>query len=314
MYRFTRVQICEWLQHANLLPDACESRRIVDACKRWAETENRGGAVGLSSGRGCHGGKDVPAEQVRAGGHHVQTSPAVLATSAASHSGEKGGLVGTAIGRAAAIGAAVGGEGSFENAAEPTRDVPMGGAGGYPASHSARDMPGIRVLESGSAIDEEKQEKRIGGIKVLTAGKGGALGCIRTAEGEGSMMLGDLRVRVLGLVHTAAAEEENGAKGKEKADASAGGAAAAPTRKEKADRLDVGDEKKGDSEGLKRRRAVEPQSEKGSCGGGGSGHGDGEEGSAIQQPLYEQAQQDKCGKKDLHVDADDTESDDDDHD
>jgi hypothetical protein len=55
------------------------------------------------------------------------------------------------------------------------------------ACPAARGMTGIRVLESGSAIDEGKQEKRIGGIKVLTAGKGGALGSISTAGGEGGM-------------------------------------------------------------------------------------------------------------------------------
>jgi hypothetical protein len=53
------------------------------------------------------------------------------------------------------------------------------------ACPAAWGRTGIRVLESASAIDEGKHENRIGGIKVLTAGKGGALGSISTAGSEG---------------------------------------------------------------------------------------------------------------------------------
>ena len=53
------------------------------------------------------------------------------------------------------------------------------------ACPEARGMTRFRVVESGSATDEGKQQKRIGGIKVLMAGKGGALGSVRTAGGDG---------------------------------------------------------------------------------------------------------------------------------
>jgi hypothetical protein len=47
MYRFSRAQICEWLQHSGLLPDGQDRARIIHACKKWAESESRGGACAM---------------------------------------------------------------------------------------------------------------------------------------------------------------------------------------------------------------------------------------------------------------------------